>query len=319
MKLPKVIATDVIRSAHQYQSHGGVYLIDLELEKVNKMIDWNCSTINFEGRGLDRGLRGIAFYKNQIYIAASDEVFVFDTSFKVIKSYRNQYLSHCHEINVQDDKLYLTSTGFDSILEFDLEREKFIRGIALRRFQSSQNRLIFDSVLESVVKGEFEPESYVGPIKGDTSHINNVVPLKDKILVSGVKLSSLYEIDQIKYTKISSLPFWTHNATLYKDGILYHSTARDLVCYQTLEGQILQEYQLPRYDETKLLNTDLPKDHARQSFGRGLCTTEDGLIIVGSSPSTVSVYDFESGNQIKSINLTMDIRNAIHGLEVYPF
>jgi len=63
-KLPRVIATSVVRSAHQGESHGGVYLIDLNSGQYDQIIDWNDESINWEGRGGDRGLRGIAFHNN---------------------------------------------------------------------------------------------------------------------------------------------------------------------------------------------------------------------------------------------------------------
>src|SRR5213080_1115066 len=77
-KLPRVIATSVVRSAHQGESHGGVYLIDLNSGQYDQVIDWNDESINWEGRGGDRGLRGIAFHNNRVFLAASDEIFVFD-------------------------------------------------------------------------------------------------------------------------------------------------------------------------------------------------------------------------------------------------
>jgi hypothetical protein len=58
---------------------------------------------------------------------------------------------------------------------------------------------------------------------------------------------------------------------------------------------------------------------ARQSFGRGLCVVNNQIVAAGSSPSTISLYDMEAGERIAVVNLTMDIRNAIHGLEVWPF
>jgi len=56
---------------------------------------------------------------------------------------------------------------------------------------------------------------------------------------------------------------------------------------------------------------------ARQGFGRGLCAVDDRFLAGGSSPSTVTLYDLQSGEAVASVNLTMDIRNAIHGLEVW--
>ena len=35
--------------------------------------------------------------------------------------------------------------------------------------------------------------------------------------------------------------------------------------------------------------------------------------------SPITLYDIESGKEITRVNFTMDIRNAIHGLEVWPY
>jgi hypothetical protein len=58
---------------------------------------------------------------------------------------------------------------------------------------------------------------------------------------------------------------------------------------------------------------------ARQGFGRGLVAIDDRLVAAGSSPSTVTLYDVDSEETVASVNLTMDIRNSIHGLEVWPY
>ena len=58
---------------------------------------------------------------------------------------------------------------------------------------------------------------------------------------------------------------------------------------------------------------------ARQGFARGLCVMTEKTIAVGSSPSTITLYDVETSRRLTAVNLTMDIRNAIHGLEVWPF
>lgn len=45
----------------------------------------------------------------------------------------------------------------------------------------------------------------------------------------------------------------------------------------------------------------------------------DTMIAAGSSPSTISLYDLKENERVAIVNLTMDIRNAIHGLEIWPF
>ena len=106
--LPKLVATSVVRGSQKGQSHGGVYLIDFSSRQVEQKIDWNTGDIDFTGRGWDRGLRGIEFTEDEIWIAASDELFCYTPDFELVGSYRNQYLRHCHEISRRDHLLFLT-------------------------------------------------------------------------------------------------------------------------------------------------------------------------------------------------------------------
>jgi hypothetical protein len=77
---------------------------------------------------------------------------------------------------------------------------------------------------------------------------------------------------------------------------------------------------VPEYPETELLHADLDQSGvARASFARGLCALTGSLVAGGSSPSTVSVYDLAANKRLVSVNLTMDVRNAIHGLAVWPY
>ena len=46
---------------------------------------------------------------------------------------------------------------------------------------------------------------------------------------------------------------------------------------------------------------------------------DEELFVSGSSPATVTVYRFGQREPVKSINLTMDVRNSVHGLEVWPY
>ena len=65
---------------------------------------------------------------------------------------------------------------------------------------------------------------------------------------------------------------------------------------------------------------DLGEQHDQvQGFGRGLCIIEDSFLAAGSSPSTVTLYDLAGGGEVARVNFSMDIRNAIHGLEVWPY
>ncbi len=302
-RFPTVIASSVIRSAHQGQSHGGVYVVDLENERCAQVIDWDDDTISWEGRGLDRGLRGIALYGDNICIAASDEIFVYNKSFEIVGSHRNRYLRHCHETFLDGDSLYLTSTGFDSILEFDLLSKSFAKGYCLRGRELSL----------------FDPNSRSGPEPADTLHINNVHCLNGDLYTTGTGLTELLVINNGELSSYATIPPETHNAQPFRDGVLINDTAADRISLLDRTGEIVEAFDIIRYDEGSLLMTDLPEDHARQAFGRGLCMTDDGLIIGGSSPATISVYEFGRPEPLKTVNITMDVRNSIHGLEIWPY
>ena len=74
--MTKLLATSVIRGSEQGDSHGGAYLVDFDKRTVEQVLDWNTPDIDWTGRGWDRGLRGVAFAGDDVYIAASDELFI---------------------------------------------------------------------------------------------------------------------------------------------------------------------------------------------------------------------------------------------------
>ena len=318
MKLPKVLLSSVIRSTHQGESHGGVYLVDMGSGEIRQVIDWNDPSIDWAGRGADRGLRGIAFFEDSIYLAASDEIFVYDQDFRLRASFKSPYLKHCHEIVIEEGVLYATSTGFDSILEYDLREGRFRRGYCLRfpdvwrmrrRLHMRPRPRFF----------AFDPESDRGPSPGDTCHVNSVSCEDGVLYVAGVRLGTLWRIEGSRLSRFARIPYGSHNARPFREGVLLNHTATDRIAFLDRRGRVIHVYPLVTYDEAKLVNAGLSRDQARPGFGRGLAVLDDGLILGGSSPATLTAYRFDPPGIVKSINLSMDVRNAIHGLAIWPF
>src|SRR5256885_11399937 len=98
--LPRVVLSSVVRSSHQGESHGGVYVVDFATRDVEQVLDWDDPSISWEGRGADPGLRGIAFRGDRVYLAASDEIFLYDMSFRMQGTFRNSHSYHCLRITV---------------------------------------------------------------------------------------------------------------------------------------------------------------------------------------------------------------------------
>ena len=307
-KLPKLIATSVVRGSQQGESHGGVFTLDFERQIVEQRVDWNTSAINFEGRGADRGLRGISFHDGNILIAASDELFVYNQEFQIQESWRNPYLNHCHEICRRDHLLFLTSTGYDSLLAFDLNQREFVWGFQLQKQQNQWAGFTFD------------PRTDNGPRPSNQQHINMVHVDGNGIFVSGLKTEALLHINaNNKVTEVCNLPSGTHNARPFRGGIIFNDTASDYLRVVPRDDA-QQVFKIRTYDPADILFAGIDDSKiARQGFGRGLCVIDDRFVAGGSSPSTITLYDLHSNQVVGSVNITMDIRNAIHGLARWPF
>jgi hypothetical protein len=308
VRLPKFIVTSVVRGSRQGESHGGVYTVDFEKQEGARHIDWNTADIDWEGRGADRGLRGIAFDGADIFIAASDELFVYDRNFKVTGSHRNRYLKHAHEICRMENRLFVTSTGFDSILSFNLETREFDWGFHLQRAYENWTGYTFD------------PRGDLGPRPVNEFHVNMVHADSGGIFLSGLRTNALLRLgNRMDVKEVSSLPGGVHNAQPWRDGVLFNDTASDCVRFVPRQGRE-QAFRIHRYDERQILNAGIDDSNiARQAFGRGLCVVDDRFVAGGSSPSTITLYDLHANQVVGSVNLTLDIRNAVHGLEVWPY
>jgi hypothetical protein len=295
----------VVRGSRQGESHGGVYLVDFTQDRAVQMIDWNAMNIDWQGRGWDRGLRGIAFDGETVYIAASDELFAYSSNFKLLGSWRNRYLKHCHEIFRHERTLFLSSTGFDSVLGFDLDRRSFSFGLHVA------------SAGEGFTGTTYDPEFDRGPAPGNQLHLNNVHCERGGMYLSGLKTQGVLIYNGREVNRWAHLPVGTHNARPYRGGVLFNDTQAEAVRFVSRDTE--RAFPVPRYAPETLQNVDPEERVARQAFARGLCVVQDGLIACGSSPSTLSLHDLDGSRPSRQVTLTRDVRNAIHGLEVWPF
>lgn len=305
----RLVATSVVRGSHQGESHGGVFLIDLGEQSVRQVVDWNTMDIDWQGRGWDRGLRGIAIDGDTVFIAASDELFAFDRDFEIQASWRNPFLKHCHEISIYERTLFMTSTGFDSILGFNLDKQAFDWGMHV---QTSRFRFR---------PAPFDPQSGEGPLMLNKMHLNNVFCTAGGMYISGLKTGGMLLFNGQDIQMAVTLPEGTHNAQPFREGVLFNDSADDVLRYAGRgEGKEDRAMAVPAYEHDKLEHrASIRQGIARQGFARGLCVVSDRVVAGGSSPSTISLYDLEANKTLGSVNLSMDVRNAIHGLEVWPF
>ena len=102
--------------------------------------------------------------------------------------------------------------------------------------------------------------------------------------------------------------------------MLFNDTEAGTLRYSGRDEREDRIMKVPTYDPETLTYRDADTSGiARQGFARGLCVLTETMVAGGSSPSTVTVYDLKDNEMLLSVNLTRDIRNAIHGLAVWPY
>ena len=210
-----------------------MYVVDFDNRRAARLLDWNTMGIDWQGRGWDRGLRGIAFDGEVVYIAASDELFAFTPDFEPLGSWRNRYLKHCHEIARHERTLFLTSTGFDSILGFDLDSRIFSFGLRIEARGDGFIGLPFDPLFES------------GPQPSNALHLNNVYCAPGAMHVSGLRTDGLLAYNGRDLRRWVTLPAGVHNAQPFRDGVLFNDTAADVVRWVTRTAE--RTFPVPRF------------------------------------------------------------------------
>jgi len=301
----KLLTTAVVRGSHTQQSRGGVYLIDLEQQSVVQTMDWNKSDIDWQARGWERGFRGIAFDKETVFLAAGDELFAYSPDFHRIASWRNHYLKHCDEIFVYQRTLFLVSTGFDSILAFDLDTHEFTWAMQVKERDFHFQGSIFDPSVDD------------GPLMLNKLDLNNVFCDSNGMYISGSRTGGMLHFNSKTVLMSAELPPGSHNARPFRDGVLFNDSAGQVLRYSGRNTDSEDRAMpVPVFAAKDVLHAS---DGAEPGFTRGLCVLSNTVVAGGSSPATVSLYDLAANCRVLSVNLSMDLRNAIHGLVCWPY
>ena len=205
--------------------------------------------------------------------------------------------------------LFLTSAGYDSILGFNLETE--IRLTGHSRFVTD-GRIFGDEALRSqwrrrpVVDRQAAPEQC--PLRRGR-HVYQRIAYRRPAQVR--RQGGWRHDDRFRKALTTLNPF--------RDGILFNDT-------RSGRGAIRKSRQSKGVPCASLRSSQVDAFESwmiRASRARGLagdCALSPGSeIAAGSSPSTISIYDLDEQNAVKVINLSLDVRNAIHGIEVWPY
>ena len=319
-KLPKILVSSVIRSTNRGDSHGGLYVVDLEQGSHEQVLDWKYDHINWDSGGGDRGLRGLAFYKGELYAAGARSIFVFDKNYNLVRQYRHNLIAGTHELFIYNDILFSISNEYDVIMTFDLKTNQWIYG-----FQHTMGLpiAVFDTETPMVPdmdeKGDVimdendptQPKWTMLP-KEDTLHIDSVSVYNNWMFYSGSKVDHLYALNLQTREHLALKLFFpfTHNAQPWKDGVAFNRSVESDTCYQ-VQNALVKHWKTPAFP-TPVKNYSYD-DHARIGYTRGMVLTKDH-VIVGTSPASVHAYSLDSDLPVQSVYLSDDVRNSVCGM-----
>ena len=305
----KLAVSSTVRGGHRGERHGGLHLIDFEAQSADVLLNWNAPDIEWHGFGGDRGLRGIAFDDNKIYIAASDRLLAYTPDLKLVDSWRNPYLKHCQEIAIWERTLYLASAAYDCILGFHLDEHRFHWALHVQSARYQINGSIFD------------PMSNEGPLLLEKLQLNSLFCDQNGMYISGLRTGGMLHFNGEQINMAVQLPANTNNVRPFRDGVIFNDNDDDVLRYTGRgEGDEDRAMAMPVYDQAELEDSEAFNDGiARPGFARGLCVLSDCLVAGGSSPSTVSLYDLAANESLGSVRLSQDVRSTIHSIAKWPY
>jgi len=283
-----VLATSVRLGSEPGESHGAVHLVDLDQQRAAHVLEWKAKGADWQESAGGRGLRGVAIDGENVWIAGSDALFLFNREFELKGSFRSPFLGDCQEIAIFDGRLYLTSAAFDSVLGFDLEERRFIWGLHVQDGK------------DGLLGTPFEPHSALGPSPGMSLQLNSISCDARGMFISGARTQGLLHFDARRIVRVVSLPRGVNNARPWREGILFNDTEAGVTRFMT-----------PGHNSA--FRSPLP------GFARGLCTLDEHRFASGSAPATVTLHDVETMKTVVSITLDENPRHSIHALAIWPF
>jgi hypothetical protein len=301
-----IAATTVIRGARPGFSHGGVYLVDVDKQRGAHLLDWTRPSIDWSGAGGGRGLRGLAFGKDRVYIAGATELFTFQPDFALLGAHSSPYLGQAQALACFEGRVYAVSAAYDAVLAFDLVSGRFDWGLQI---------VDGDGGLRGI---PFDPQGTLGPPPSDGLRLNSLHCDARGLFIGGARSMGLLHFDGTRIVRLVTLPEGVHDARPWREGVLFNDTEAEAVRFLTPDANCV--FPVPRYPEDALEPGSYEDSAvARQGFARGLCVLGEGVFASGSSPLTITLHDLDTMKTTLRINLSTDVRHAIHSLAVWPF
>lgn len=311
----RAIVTTVLRGANDRRLTG--YLFDLDLatgKTLARRPIGVADDVLWGRRGGNRGGRGVFVAKGRIYAATASSVLVFDSRLKMLQQITNPMLAGLHEIFVENDGIWVTSTIHDIVLKMDfsgntLDVWRGSESTVLQNFFGFAGRNIDLHLDFPGASYERQIERYIGE---ERLHVNTVQVYEGAVYVFSLSRKALIRIRPLPEQVImrDGALDSPHNGMINRQGMIMVNDTRNqrLRFYDRGNGRCLQSIR------TMLSRTGASTQFALPGWQRGLCHVEGDVYLVGTSPASVFEVDVATREIGRVYQLDDDVSHSVHGL-----
>jgi len=295
--------SSVIRASSFDRSTGYLYKIDLESGEILEKYDWNGSYEDFMNneRGGERGIRGLEIYDGKLYAAVNRGILEFDLDLNLIrKEIDRRFLAGLHEICEFQDKLYVTSTGYDGIAEVDFKTLKVEKIWIFNKIMQKSRLLLHNR-----------------PKLKDQFHINSISAFADRLVYGSSKMKG--HLDFFEFKEIHQHPkpkgTFKHNTYEYEDCYVSLITNKEEFYYFNKKtGK--HKYIPIKFSDHDTFKTKEKEGVAKYNWLRGLERLDEDRFVIGSSPARIGIFNVKTEELEREFFFSDDVKNCIHGIKL---
>jgi hypothetical protein len=283
----RVLATVVLRTSKPQEAHGYLIAIDWGTRRVLRTIaaPGLYSELGYRNRGGRRGFRGLARHRGQVWLAASDAIYILDPETLGIDGVvSHRYMGSIHDLFADGDGVWVTCTGADGIFKINREQEvldeRWVKGRPERDL-----RIHFDDTL-------------------DTLHVNSIYRHGGDLYFYAAFTGEVFRVTASGVEVTHTIEPMCHNVFQDEGGFF----------------RAVSPVSELRYGETTVV---LPREGPSREFThpgwlRGLEWLPNGHVLVGSSPARIFEVDLKAGRLVDQLVLKEDSNWTISGITVLP-
>ncbi|MGN7613608.1 hypothetical protein ACQZV8_16160 [Magnetococcales bacterium HHB-1] len=314
----RIFASTVVRNSPASDPTGYLIEVDWVSGKVIKKepIPLDTNHPFWNPRGGHRGGRGIAYRKGILYVATDMSILKYNSDLEIIGEINQPYFAGLHELFIDDQGIWVTSTVHDLVMKVDFEGE------ILDLWWGSKSPILQKELgfterelnLELNFPGVSLEEGFGRYCREERLHVNTVWQEGEEVFIFASKQNALVRIrpgpDKVivhdKALKNS------HNGIIDVDGniIINNTQMQQVFFYSYPEGQFLRKI------DTRISGNRGSEQFAKAGWQRGLVHWQDGVYLVGSSPACIFEVDIRKNKVGKLVEIDSDVNHCVHGLIV---